>query len=271
MPDRKTISSIAKILARAGSDNQHEAESALRGAYKRMVRDGVTLADLLTLSTDELYQNILVKLVDVILDDHPDLSPAGRRDAYSEYMLLIVHRFSASGSGGGGSSDSSSGKSRQEEAEEYERRRREQERQRQNTGSPPPGSDKREYSQENSETPKRDNARPFTAAWPKFSFSPAGFFSLTQAIFHTLRPFFTRGSFVWCALANPARTLPLIGASFLYGCAFAGIVLLFAGMFHALTHTGPILDMKLKSAFSFLTAIGMFFKARMLFHSGWFR
>ena len=42
-------------------------------------------------------------------------------------------------------------------------------------------------------------------------------------------------------------------------------------MFHALTHTGPILDMKLKSAFSFLTAIGMFFKARMLFHSGWFR
>lgn len=37
MSDREAISRVAKILARAGSDNQNEATAALEGAYKRMV------------------------------------------------------------------------------------------------------------------------------------------------------------------------------------------------------------------------------------------
>ena len=56
MSDRETISRIAKILARAGSDNPNEAAQALQGAYKRMVRDGVSLPDLLSLPLEELYQ-----------------------------------------------------------------------------------------------------------------------------------------------------------------------------------------------------------------------
>jgi hypothetical protein len=92
--DRETIRRVAKILARATSPEPEEAAAALSGAYKRMVRDSVTLQDLLSLPVAELYQNTLVRLAEVIIADIPDLSPSERREAYSAYLVRIVAKFS---------------------------------------------------------------------------------------------------------------------------------------------------------------------------------
>jgi hypothetical protein len=59
MPNTETISRIAKILARATSPEPSEAEAAIEGAYKRMIRDRVTITDLLSLPVVELYQETL--------------------------------------------------------------------------------------------------------------------------------------------------------------------------------------------------------------------
>lgn len=269
MPDRTTISRIAKILARAGSDNSNEATAALQGAYKRMERDGVTLRDLLSLPIDELYQDTLVKLVDVILADQPNLSPSTRREAYSEYMLLIVARFSGAwdGKSDRSSSNETSSRSkgqgsREEEAREYEERRAREESARGRANTPPPH--KEPFKQENTKTPEHKAAHTFKLGKFSFSFSPATFFSTLQVVFG-------RGSIVWHSLHDPARALRLFAACFLFGAAFAGVVLTVAAIGHALTHTGPLWDIKLKNAFSFLLAIGWIWKARALHRDGWFR
>jgi hypothetical protein len=271
MPDRATISRIAKILARAGSDNANEAGAALQGAYKRMARDGVTLRDLLSLPIDELYQDMLVKLVDVILADQPNLSPSTKREAYSEYMLLIVARFSGAWDG---KSDRSSGNetssrskgqgSREEEAREYEERRAREESARGREEPPPPHKEE-PFKQKSSKTPEHKAAYTVKLGKFTFSFSSASFFSALQAVFG-------RGSIVWHSLHDPARALRLFAACFLFGAAFAGIVLAVAAIGHALTHTSPLWDnIRLKNAFSFLLSIGFIWKARALHHAGWFR
>lgn len=110
MTNREDIARIAKILARSTSSEPHEADTALRAAYKRMRRDRVDVRQLLTLPLEELYQESLTKLVTLILDDQPDLSPAERRRAFQNYMALINARFvagsaSSTGSTGTGSAD----------------------------------------------------------------------------------------------------------------------------------------------------------------------
>jgi hypothetical protein len=269
VPDRATISRIAKILARAGSDNPNEAAAALDGAFKRMVRDGVTLHDLLSLPTDELYQDTLVKLVDLILADQPNLSPSSKREAYSQYLLLIAARFSgawdgqgdrSSGSSAGGSAGQGS---REQEAREYEERRAREEAARRRANPEPPPQSESPYKQENSKTPEHKNAYTFSLGKFAFSFSPASFFSALQAVFG-------RGSIVWHALHDPLRALRLFAACFLFGAAFAGVVLIVAAIGHTLTHTGPVWNIKLKNAFSFLVAVGFIWKARALHHAGWF-
>jgi hypothetical protein len=270
VPDRTTISRIAKILARAGSDNPNEAAAALDGAYKRMVRDGVTLHDLLSLPTDELYQDTLVKLVDLILADQPNLSPSSKREAYSQYLLLIAARFSgawdgqsdrSSGSSAGGSAGQGS---RADEAREYEDRRAREEAARRCANPEPPPRHENTFKQENSKTPEHKAAYTFSLGKFAFSFSPASFFAALQAVFG-------RGSITWYAVRDPIRALRLFAACFLFGAAFAGVVLLVAAIGHTLTHTGPLWDIKLKNAFSFLVAIGFIWKARALHHAGWFR
>ena len=272
--DRETISRVAKILARAGSDNANEAAQALQGAYKRMVRDGVSLRALLSLPLSELYQDTLVKLIDVILADQPNLSPSSKRAAYSEYMLLIVARFSGARDGQSESSTASSGhtdqaRDRAEKAREYEERRQRQESERGRAGgsAPSPSSRPQEktFKRQNANTPQRQNkSYPFRIGKFDFSFSPATFFSALQALFG-------RESITWYMLHAPGRALRLFAASMLYGCAFAGVLLIVAGIVHGLTNTGPLWDVKLKNAFAFLAAIGFFFKARLLFLAGWFR
>jgi len=97
MADKRAIERIAKMLAGATSPEPAEAESKLRGAYLRMVRDSVSLEDLLTLPQEDLYQDTLVRLVEVILADTQDISPSNRRRAYSEYMWMIAQKFPADG------------------------------------------------------------------------------------------------------------------------------------------------------------------------------
>ena len=280
MPDRDAISRIAKILARAGSDNLNEAHSALEGAFKRMVRDGVTLHDLLSLPTDELYQDTLVKLVDLILADQPDLSPPSKREAYSQYLLLIAARFSGAWDGqperstGDNSSNGKAGqgRSREEEAREYERRRRTSEqarREEQSTTRSPPNGDSRSETGSSSEsknvkTQKSKNGYEFSLGQSTFSFSPAGFLEALQALFG-------RGSVIWHSLHDPIRALRLFAACFLFGAGFASIILIMASIVHTLTQTGPLWNIRLSNAFAFLVAVGFLWKARALHHQGWFR
>lgn len=94
MASQETISRVGKILARATSSEPNEASAALQAAYKRMRRDQVGIRQLLTLPLSELYQEPLVKLVMLILENQPDLSPPERRKAFETYITLITDRFS---------------------------------------------------------------------------------------------------------------------------------------------------------------------------------
>ena len=58
MPDRATVERIAKFIARAAmNDNQPESEAAIKSAYARMQRDGVSFAAVLALPDDLLEMN----------------------------------------------------------------------------------------------------------------------------------------------------------------------------------------------------------------------
>jgi len=268
MADQETISRIAKILARAGSDNQNEATAALEGAYKRMVRDGVTLSDLLSLPLSELYQATLVKLIDVILADQPGLSLPAKREAYAEYMRLIVARFSGSADWQSKASAGAAnqGRSREEEAREYEERRAREEQARNRAGQGRASSQQAEssFQRESAGTQKPDKSYSWSIRNRTFSFSPA-------AAWRAIRPFFERGSLFSHVLYDPLHGLRLFAASLLWGVAFAMIVLTLAAVAHTLTNTSPLVDVKFKNAFSFLTALGAIWKARAFFRRGWFR
>lgn len=289
MADRDAVLRIAKLLARAESDNEHEAKLALEGAYKRMRRDGITLFDLLELPVQELYQSSLVKLVDCILNDQADLSPSSRREAYSQYMFVIASRFAgkwdgkhtadSSSKSNAGESDTAS-KSREEQAREYEQRRRDEERRRNNEktsqGDASNSRSDKGYTKQQ-EPHSSQNFDGFDAFIPKsvrdlfshggilrFSFSPAPIFALLNALFG-------RYSITWYTLFQPGQALRLYAASLLYGFAFSAVILSIVAFLHAATHTRPFIDVELKTAFSFLTAVGFIFKARLLFVAGWFR
>jgi hypothetical protein len=289
MPSRETISRIAKMLAGATGNDSAEASVKLQGAYKRMVRDAVTLRDLLSLPITELYQDTLNKLVDVILDEQ-NLSPASRREAYSAYMLLIVSRFSGlwdgqsesdSSSGAGqGSGQSSQSTSREEAARAYEERRKAEEAARASTSqSQSHGSqgnttgnaygkstadDEKPFKSNYGNTAKSWRSTSFTLGRYTFSFSVDGFL----AAIHIL---FGRGSILWHTLHDPVHGMRLFVASLLYGFACAGSILVFAAIVHTLTGTSPWIDIQLKNAFAFLTALGFIWKARLLHLGGWFR
>jgi hypothetical protein len=266
MPNREVIVRIAKMLAGATSSEPAEASAKLHGAYKRMVRDSVTLSDLLSLPVSELYQDTLTKLVDLILDDQKDLSASGRREAYSQYLLMIVAKFSGAGEGGGQDT------SRAEAAREYEERRQAEETRRGQRASSQAG-DEKPFGTNHSHTPKQDYATPvepsvrryrFTVGGKQFEFSGQGFLSSIQVVFG-------RGSILWHTLHDPVRGMRLFGASLLFGAAVAGVMLTLAGVVHSLTNTKPLWDIQLKNAFAFLTACGFLWKARLMHLGGWFR
>ena len=95
MADRATIERVAKILAKATSDNAAEADLAIRHAFGRMQRDGVTFGELLSLPKDILFQSTLSRLAELLSRElNPDLSEGGKRELYAQLLKLIVEKFS---------------------------------------------------------------------------------------------------------------------------------------------------------------------------------
>jgi hypothetical protein len=245
MPDRATISRVAKILARATSPEPGEAQTALEHAYKRMARDGVTLADLLTLPEEELFQEALVGLVQVILANQPDLSPATRREVYSQYLRLITDKFNAAGQGGADATQE-----REEAARDY--------RQRNGYQDESPREEKQEndntFTQKNRKTNNRENdLTGFQFRVPK---------SMAQVV-AIVRPWFERGGVLWLAIHEPVLVLRMLAASMLWGMGFAVVVIISAAIVHALTGSSPWIDVRLKNLFAFLTALGTLWRMRL--------
>jgi hypothetical protein len=279
MSNYDAICRVAKILGGATSPEIAESQKMLESAYKRMVRDGVSFQDLLSLPKEELFQNTLFKLADMIVSQQTNLSSTGKREAYEQYALLIVAKFSSNSYANSAAGQSNSGAeerdpTREEAAQEYERRRKAQEKSRSTndnqsgSGNQSDGSsyqsEEEPFKWENSKTPKSYNSYEFKLGKHNFSFSPAGFFSAIQILFG-------RGSITWHALRQPGSAFRLFAASVLWGMGFSGVMLIVAGLFHALTNTGPLWDITLKNAFSLLTAIGTIWKARAFYLAGWFR
>lgn len=271
MADREAIRRVAKILARATSSEPEEASTALNGAYKRMVRDGVTLQDLLSLPVAELYQNTLVRLAEVIIADTPDLSPSERREAYSAYLVRIVAKFSnpnaSPGGGGGASSDASD---RERESQEYEHRRaaeeqarRRQAGQNQSTAGKAQESAGKTQSRQNGNTAGSGRGFAFTFADRRYWFS-------TDTFFATLKESFSAGSLFSNSLRHPLPALRLFAAGLLWAMACAAVVIALAALGHAITGFGPLIDVRLRTLFVVLTAPATIWKVASLARNGWF-
>lgn len=260
MADYATVSRVAKILARATSPEENEAKSALDHAYKRMVRDGVTLQDLLTLPEAELFQDALVRLVDVILNNQADLSPSAKRAAYAEYMRLIVAKFSGAGQGGASSERATGDSSREEQARAYRERHGYQERQDQSRRQ------EQDFTQEKGKTDKRANDN--TAQQEKEqTTSQENAPNAAIQVFEFMRPWFQRGGIVWLFFHEPAIMFRLSGASILWGMAFALVLVTIAALGHIVTDTKPVMDVSFNALFGALTAIGTLWRMRLFLKS----
>ena len=192
MADRTSIERIAKILARANSDNVGEGETALLGAYARMNRDGVTFTDLLSLPERDLYQDALVRLAEHIVKEQADLSPSQKRTLYAEYLKRIVEKFSPGSGGRAGESSprkkaedeqTNPNREREEAARAYEERRRQEEARRARSAPPP----RRE--QQKTEPPPHDNPRHTDTARPSNqppSTAPAKTYSPPTLLEHSI-------------------------------------------------------------------------------------
>mgnify|MGYP003375720857 CR=1 FL=1 len=241
MADRTSIERIAKILARANSDNVGEGETALLGAYARMNRDGVTFTDLLSLPERDLYQDALVRLAEHIVKEQGQLSPSQKRTLYAEYLKRIVEKFSpGSGGRGGESSKDQAQREREDAARAYEERRRQEEarrarseppprqeqqktepppRQEQQKTEPPPKEEQRAEkpnSRQNGYTAKDGIELPisFDPSRFPFSFSPGAFFSFL----------FGADSFIGCIYSFPKRALQLLLMSLLVGGITSAVI-----------------------------------------------
>lgn len=254
MADRETISRIAKILARATSDNENEAAASLKSAYARMKRDGVTVENLLGLPTQELYQDALVRLVELIVQDQEQLSPSAKRELYARYLQMVVARFS----GPAGEKEGKREQPRQEQARPDPPPKREAPRQE------PPRAEEKEFKRQYSETPKQeDRERGTKVAMPTFSFSPATIFSF-------LAPIFGHGAFLRCALRDPGRALKLLALSAFFGCVFSGAIIVAAALLISFGEFEPFGDISLKRAFLFIAVPAAIARANYLHKSGWF-
>lgn len=252
--DKEPIQRIAKILARATSSEASEAQTALNAAYKRMVRDSITLEDLLTLDEQELYQEALIRLVSVILENRTDLSPQAKRLAYSQYIAMISAKFS------GGFSQykyQSSSSEREEQARAYRERNGYSE----HTSSPPAPPPEDEPVKKPFFSTLAERVKLFRIGKWTFSFSPAGFF-------RDIRPLYAEGSVPWLLFHRPSIALRLILASILFGMAFAAIAIHCLIVLYAITGVKLFWGFSLLHIFSFLTALGVLWRLRLFYLEG---
>lgn len=278
MADRTSIERIAKILARANSDNVGEGETALLGAYARMNRDGVTFTDLLSLPERDLYQDALVRLAEHIVKEQGDLSPSQKRTLYAEYLKRIVEKFSpGSGGRGGESSRDQAQREREDAARAYEERRRQEEarrarsepppRQEQQKAEPPPKEKQRAektYSRQNVYTAKDGIELPFSfdpSRFP-FSFSPGAFFSFL----------FGADSFIGCIYSFPKRAFELLLMSLLVGGITSAVI--YYGLAFAYRRLEISILAYLWRVFFYETTLGFFLcvliSAYVYYERGWY-
>ena len=95
------------------TDNKPESEAAIRGAYSRMKRDGVSFEDLLTLPDELLYQRGLMELVGHIVAEQSELSEGAKRDMYARLAARVAKRYA-------GPADDQSASERRRERERQE-------------------------------------------------------------------------------------------------------------------------------------------------------
>lgn len=237
MATRSDAERIAKLLARASmTDSKPEAEASIRGAHARMLRDGVTLKDLLALPDDALYQKGLIALAEHMVAESKDLSESSKRELYAKYLQQIVVRFS-----GGNESERQSDHSSQ--------------------------TYKREYAY-TSEQQYTDTATGFSAA---AVFTKSGLVATAKGMLVITANSFRRGGFIWHAARDPLKALRLFAAAGLFGLGGGIAILLIAATLHSfLGLGGPWIDMKLQTAWALIGSALFLYKTISLYRAGWF-
>ena len=283
------ISRIAKILARATSPNEAEAINCIESAYKRMMRDGVKLEDLLTLPVQELYQASLNRLVDYIINLDTTMSPSEKRRLYAKQITIITLKFleeedtdtkqkysyEKTKPNGGASTESPKSKTRAEEADDYYKRHG-------TNGSSSTAGQATDSGYSNSYTEStgyEDNEPPPKSRRPQkpaqayksykfnlfgktFSFSPAGFFDgFGDGV--------GEGRFWQHCFQNPFAAWNLIYCSLIFSLIASVGVLLLAGIIYAVIPF-PVPNLSIATVFGFICAISFFVKLQHLYLAGWF-
>lgn len=243
MPDRAAVERIAKILARASmTDSKPEAEASIRGAHARMLRDGVSLRDLLNLPDNALYQKGLIALAEHMVVESRDLSEPAKRDLYARYLSQIVQRFSGEHS-----------------AEDHGQRRRQEQ-----------GSASADRPDQSSDAHANGSGEPsgFNAA---AVFTKSGLVATAKGMLVITANSFRRGGFVWHAARDPLKALRLFAAAGLFGLGGGIAILLIAASLHSfLGLGGPWIDMKLQTAWALIGSTLFLYKSISLYRAGWF-
>lgn len=249
MPDRATIERIAKLVARATmTDNKPESEAAIRGAYSRMKRDGVSLEDLLTLPDELLYQRGLMDLVGHIVAEQPELSEGAKRDMYKQLADRVGKRYA------GPTEDHSASD-----------RRRERERQQEETNDRASAGQGRGRSDQ-ANADKTSNSFAATAV-----FSRRGAVVALKNMLMISAGSFARGGFMWHALRAPAATARLFAVAALFGTGIGLLLLVIAASIHSwLDIGGPWIDMRFTTAWALVGVPLAFFKIVALHRRGWY-
>ena len=275
MADRTSIERIAKILARANSDNVGEGETALLGAYARMNRDGVTFTDLLSLPERDLYQDALVRLAEHIVKEKGDLSPSQKRTLYAEYLKRIVEKFSpGSGGRGGESSKDQAQREREDAARAYEERRRQEEARRARSQAPP-----RQEQQKTEPPPKEEQraAKPYsrqnvkTAQSGGWQYDPERF-PLEFSIRNFFLFFFGPNSYIGSIYSYPKHALGLFFQSCLVGGLTFGALLIGLGFLIKSTNFSPVMLIGYVFFYNigFTVAAIVFVTSYIFYERGWY-
>jgi hypothetical protein len=89
------METILSMLARASSDNEHEAAQALASAIKRMEKEGITIFDILDQPNERLYQSVLMRLAEAIVKQQYPQDRIKQRDILEKLYLAIALKFNA--------------------------------------------------------------------------------------------------------------------------------------------------------------------------------
>ena len=223
------------------NDNQPESEAAIKSAFARMHRDGVSFDDVLGLPDDLLYQKGLMDLAAYIVAQQENLSQSAKRDLYARYVRQVANRFS------GG----------QQEPPRREERRAE--------------PDNKTYERKNTDKPKHtygDMEERFSFAKV---FSSGGLLSALKNMFSITAASFMWGGFIWHVLRSPGAAIRLFAAAGLFGIGLGLLALTVAASLHSwFGFGGPWIDMKFRSAWAFVGGALFLYKTIELYRRGWF-